>query len=109
MKRLCLLLLFAVLAANPPRLAAQALYSQDEDVIPPEIDHMYVKGIQYLAEKQNGEGSWDAPFGNEPAVVGLCMLSILAHGEDPNYGPYTDTIHRALDYILKNQSPDTGY
>jgi hypothetical protein len=109
MKRLFLLLLFALLAANPPRLAAQELYSQDEDVIPPEIDHMYVKGIEYLAQKQNAEGSWDAPFGNEPAVVGLCMLSILAHGEDPNYGPYTDTIHRALDYILKNQSPDTGY
>jgi hypothetical protein len=109
MKRLCLLVLFALLAVNSPRLAAQELYSQDEDVIPPEIDHMYVKGIQYLAEKQNAEGCWDAPFGNEPAVVGLCILSILAHGEDPNYGPYTDTIHRALDYILKNQSPDTGY
>jgi hypothetical protein len=102
------LLLLAFIAFAPP-LHAQELFSQDEDVIPPEIDHMYVKGLQYLAEKQNANGCWDAPFGNEPAVVGLCMLSMLAHGEDPNYGPYSDAVHKALDYILSNQAPDTGY
>jgi hypothetical protein len=37
------------------------------------------------------------------------MLSILAHGEDPNYGPYKDTVHRALDFILKAQDPASGY
>ncbi len=92
-----------------PRLRAQELFSQDEDVIPPNLDRMYVKGMQYLARKQNGSGCWDTPFGNEPAVVGLCMLSILAHGEDPNYGPYRDTVHNALDYILKNQDQNSGF
>jgi squalene cyclase len=109
MNRLALLILLALLAAAPPRLRAQDFFSQDEDIIPPDIGHMYVRGIQYLAEKQNPDGSWDAPFGNEPAVVGLCMLSMLAHGEDPNYGPYTDNVHRALDFVLKNQDPNTGY
>ncbi len=70
---------------------------------------MYVKGIAYLAQSQNGTGCWDTPFGNEPAVVGLSILSILAHGEDPNYGPYKETIHNALDYILNKQDKDTGY
>jgi hypothetical protein len=37
------------------------------------------------------------------------MLSILAHGEDPNYGPYSDIVHKAINYILRNQSADTGY
>ena len=112
MKHLLPLLLLAVLAGNPPPIRAQAareLFSSDEDVIPPDLDRMYVKGMQYLARKQNSAGGWDAPFGNEPAVVGLAMLSILAHGEDPNYGPYKDTVHRALDYILKNQDQNTGY
>jgi hypothetical protein len=109
MKRLLLFLFLAAVAAAPAPLAAQALFSQDEDVIPPDLDHMYVRGMQYLALKQNGNGCWDAPFGNEPAVVGLCMLSLLAHGEDPNYGPYKQTIHNALDYILKNQDPNSGY
>jgi hypothetical protein len=109
MKRLCVIFLLALVAAEPPRLRAQTFFSQDEQIIPPEIDHMYVKGIQYLARKQNSGGSWDAPFGTEPAVVGLAMLSILAHGEDPNYGPYKDVVHRALDFILKNQDPNSGY
>jgi hypothetical protein len=112
MKRLALILLLAgltALAGSPPALMAQALFSQDEDVIPPDLERMYVKGMQYLAHKQNDGGCWAAPFGNEPAVVGLCMLSILAHGEDPNYGPYKETVHKALEYILKNQDPNTGY
>ena len=109
MKRLFLILLLGTLAASPPPLAAQELFSQDEDTIRPDLDRMYVKGMQFLARKQNGAGSWDAPFGSEPAVVGLAALSILAHGEDPNYGPYKDTVHRALDYIIKSQDPTTGY
>lgn len=109
MKRLLPLVLLAVMAAAPARLEAQTLFSQDEDVIPPDLDRMYVKGMRYLAAKQNAGGSWDSPFGNEPAVVGLCALSILAHGEDPNYGPYKETVRRALDYILKNQDTNTGF
>jgi hypothetical protein len=112
MKRIAsilIILLAGGLAAHPQRLAAQALFSQDEDVIPPDLDRMYVKGIQYLAHKQTDGGYWNSPFGNEPGVVGLCILSIIAHGEDPNYGPYKDTVHKALDFILKAQDPNTGY
>jgi hypothetical protein len=108
MKRLCLILL-GLLGSFAPYLHAQTYFSEDQDVIPPDIDHMYVKGMQYLAEKQDANGAWAPPFGNEPAVVSLCMLSMLAHGEDPNYGPYSDAVHKAIDYILKNQAPDTGY
>jgi hypothetical protein len=109
MKRLFLLILLAGLLAAAPRLRAQELFSQDEQVIPPQVDEMYLRGIRYLAQAQHDDGEWDPPFGNEPAVVGLCALSILAHGEDPNYGPYQQTVHRAIDFILKNQDPDTGY
>ena len=110
MKRLLIFaLLFMMAAAHPVPAAAQALFSQDEDVIPPDLDRMYVKGIQYLAAKQNTSGTWDGPFGNEPAVVGLSVLCILAHGEDPNYGPYKKTVHAALDFILKTQDQHTGY
>jgi hypothetical protein len=109
MKRFLLILLVVLIAGAPIRLAAQGLFSQDEEVISPDIDRMYVKGIQYLAHNQNDSGTWNTPFGNEPAVVGLCMLSILAHGEDPNYGPYKETVHKAIEFILKNQDPDTGY
>ena len=109
MKRFILPILLTALAGVPSPAMAQALFSQDEDVIPANLDRMYVKGMQFLASKQNDSGCWNAPFGNEPAVVGLATLSILAHGEDPNYGPYKDTVHKALDYILKTQDPKSGY
>jgi hypothetical protein len=110
MNRLALAaLLFLLAAAAPPRIAAQSLFSEDREVIPPDLDRMYVKGMQYLAHSQNSFGCWDAPYGSEPAVVGLCMLSILAHGEDPNYGPYRGVVHSAIGYILDHQDPNTGY
>ncbi|HEX4084436.1 MAG TPA: DUF6288 domain-containing protein [Chthoniobacteraceae bacterium] len=108
MKRHLLIVTLATFAALASA-RAQALFSQDENVIPPDLDRMYVKGMQFLAHKQNDNGCWDAPFGNEPAVVGLCILSLMAHGEDPNYGPYKDVIHKGVEYILKNQDPNTGY
>ena len=74
-----------------------------------EIDRMYVKGMQYLAEKQNELrmlGRTDSATSRRWWVC--AMLSILAHGEDPNYGPYKDTVHKALDFILKSQDAENG-
>jgi hypothetical protein len=97
------------LIATQGRTHAQELFTQDEQSIPPTIDAMYVKGIRYLASKQNDSGGWDGPYGNESGVIGLSLLSILAHGDDPNYGPYKDSVHKALDSILGSQDPNTGY
>lgn len=101
-----LLLVFGMATVS---LRAQDLFSQNEDVIPPDLDRMYVKGIQFLAKAQQPDGTWQNQYGSEPAVVGLCVLSILAHGEDPNSGPYRVTVQRGLDYILKQQNEKTGY
>ena len=38
-----------------------------------------------------------------PAVVGLCVMAFLAHGEDPNHGPYAVNIKRGIDFILDQQ------
>jgi hypothetical protein len=45
----------------------------------------------------------------EPAITALAVISLLAHGDDPNFGPYSATIHRGLDYVLKHADPSTGY
>jgi hypothetical protein len=101
------LLLF--LSVSPLSLHAQDLFSQNEDVIPPELDRSYTKAMQYLVKTQSPDGSWPGQYGSEPAIVSLAMLSILAHGEDPNYGPYHVTVHRCIDFILRNQNSSTGY
>lgn len=101
-----MLLVLALSAVSAP---AQTLFSQNEDVIPPELDRVYVRAMQYLVKTQQEDGSWPNQYGTEPAVVGLCVLSILAHGEDPNTGAYRITVRRGLDFILKNQDGKTGY
>ena len=101
-------LLFAPLVAVP--LQAQQLFTDQIDLAATEVDRIYVKGLQYLSSTQTERGNWDdRPYGMEPGVVGLTMVSILAHGDDPNHGPYALTVSRALDFILSEQTPRTGY
>jgi hypothetical protein len=107
--RLARILALSVAMLAMSHVRAQELFSQDEQSVSPTVDAMYVKGIRYLAAKQNAGGSWDGPFGNEPGVIGLSLLSILAHGDDPNYGPYKETISKAIGAILDSQDPNTGY
>ena len=90
--------------------SAQQLFIEKSDLNPTLVDGMYVKGLQFLARTQSKEGNWpDAPYGGEPAVVGLSVVAMLAHGDDPNFGPYRLHIRRGLDFILKNQNVETGY
>ena len=71
---------------------------------------MYVKGLRYLSGTQDKDGKLaDHRNGSEPGVVGLCVMAFLAHGEDPNHGPYAHNIKAGIDYILDQQSDSNGY
>ena len=105
--------LFAIvsiaLLATIQALQAQALPRRQDDPIPPQVDQMYVKGLRYLAGSQTENGNWPDRNGSEPGVVGLCVMAFLAHGEDPNHGPYSLHIRRGIDFILENQNETNGY
>ena len=106
--RLVWLLLAACLA--PFSVRAQQLYTGSASIVAEEVDRMYVKAMQFLVRTQSPQGNWpDEPRGDEPALNGLAVVSLLAHGDDPNFGPYSQTIHRGLDYILKEMDAKTGY
>ncbi|MDX1953877.1 MAG: prenyltransferase/squalene oxidase repeat-containing protein [Verrucomicrobiota bacterium] len=105
-----LLWLFALIPTISSRSLAQELFSEQTATAANEIERMYVRGLQFLSQTQQPDGSWeDKPYGAEPAVVGLAIVAILAHGEDATSGPYAETIRRGLDFILKQQNPQTGY
>lgn len=70
---------------------------------------MFEKGLRFLSKDQQDNGAWPGRFSSEPGVVGLCTLAFLAHGEDPNHGPYAKNISKALDYILDKQKSSNGY
>ncbi len=88
---------------------AQNLPLRTDDTIPVQAELIYTRGLQFLAKSQTAKGSWNDSVGEEPGVVGLCVASFLAHGEDPNVGPYAKNIRSGLDYIISQQNTKTGY
>ncbi len=90
-------------------LKSQSLDSErSSGHIPAEIERMYQRGLKYLINTQEDNGSWPGREGSEPGVVGLCIKAILAHGEDAQFGPYSQNIQKALDYIISTQNTENG-
>ena len=100
--------LFLFLASVLP-LAAQDLPRRPDDPVPAQVDTMFDRGLAYLAKNQNAQGSWNDSMGNEPGVVALCVVAFLAHGEDPNHGPFAGNIKRGIDFLLAQQNQSNGY
>ena len=82
---------------------------RQDEAIPAQVELIYERGLQYLAKSQDEKGSWNDMVGTEPGVVGLCVAAFLAHGEDPNSGPYSKNIRAGIDYILSQQNDRNGY
>lgn len=92
-----------------PVADAQALFEGPGEILPPALENMYTRGLAHLAKSQSPDGSWSSGMGSQPAVVGLALLSVLAHGDDPNAGLYSETIRRGLKFILEQQNKESGY
>jgi hypothetical protein len=88
---------------------SQSLPRRQDDPIPPQVENMFTKGLRYLAASQSPDGSWPDRTGGEPGVVGLCVMAFLAHGEDPNHGPYAKNIANGISFILSQQNASNGY
>jgi len=100
-RKLCLCLAGVLLFALVAPVRAQS--AQDLKVTP-ELERVIVRGLDYLAETQQPDGSWPGPYGRLSGVVGLAMLTFLAHGEVPGEGKYGRVITRAVDYIVSTQA-----
>lgn len=103
---LCALAVF--LLSNEPTRALD-LPGRHDDTIPPQAEMIYEKGMQFLSRTQNEKGAWNDSTGAEPGVVGLCVASFLAHGEDPVNGPYAKNIRNGIDFIISQQNTSNGY
>ena len=103
--------LLTILILTPLLAHAQSLPRRQNDVIPAQVESMYTRGLRYLSNSQTAEGCWaGGNSGSRPGVVGLCTLAFLAHGEDPNHGPYAQKIRKAIGYLIKKQKEnERGY
>lgn len=101
----------SMLLASAASARAQGILDRRDDHVPPQVDLIYSRGMNYLAKSQNSEGFWNDGSGDEPGVVGLCVATFLAQGTDPNSGEYSQVIKRGIDYIIskQNKAKDNGY
>ena len=66
------------------------------------------RAVRFLVSTQRDDGTWPGRVSSGAGVVGIGVMALLATGEDPDFGPYADTLRRSLRYIIVNQSPTTG-
>ncbi len=74
-----------------------------------EVEEMYRKGLNFLVATQTENGTWNDNYGRQPGVVGLSVVAMLAHGDDPNYGQYAKNIKRSINFILSSANKANGY
>jgi hypothetical protein len=65
---------------------------------------LFEKGLGYLVESQQRSGSW----GNT-GVTAICVMALLASGEDPNFGRYADTARAGVRSMIRQQDGETGF
>lgn len=101
----CLIITAALI---PQPSAAQAPSIQYGDAVPSDVKMIYERGLVYLANTQQDDGSWSG--GQQGAGVnGMCLMAFLADGEDPNFGQYHRNIRLAIRSIISRQDSRTGF
>jgi hypothetical protein len=89
------------------RLASAAEKTDAEksagQMITPAAELAIDKGLAWLAERQNDDGSFGTgPHRGNVGICGLCGMAFMTGGSTPGRGPYGHKIDRAVNYILAN-------
>jgi Prenyltransferase and squalene oxidase repeat len=73
------------------------------DEITPELDKAVNEGLRQLAAMQNRDGSFGGGrFGRNVAITAIACIALMADGNLPDRGVYSENVERGLDYILDN-------
>jgi Prenyltransferase and squalene oxidase repeat len=78
--------------------------SQDDLKVTPELERSVSRGLVYLATTQQPDGSWPGQYGKLSGVVGMAVLTFMAHGEMAGEGKYGKVIDKGIGYIIKTQA-----
>jgi hypothetical protein len=102
--------LAAVATAAPAQAAASGAKKVNQGKVTPEIERSVIRGLDFLERTQNkSDGSWGSQSnGQVSGVVGLAMMTMLAHGEVPDDSKYGRVIKLATDYMIKTQDQTNG-
>ena len=106
---LALCIAMVTLWMMPSRVQAQPPTVRIGDVVPRDVREIYDRGLQYLATTQTEAGDWKGGGQDGPGVTGMALMVLLASGEDPNFGLYSNHVRRALRSIISQQNAGTGF
>jgi len=73
-----------------------------------QLDRTVDKALEYLANHQNSDGSFQTIAIARPAVTSLCVMAFLSRGYKPGDGKYGGNIEQAIDYVLEFQDAESG-
>ena len=78
-------------------------------MITPVTDRAVTRGLEYLAGRQNEDGTFPSTsYGQNVGVCALAGLAFMSEGSTPGRGKYGLNVSRIVDFLLEN-TQDTGY
>src|SRR5262249_20567181 len=86
---------------------AQVPTARFGEVVPRDVRELYDRGLQFLAKSQTETGDWQGGM-QGPGITGMAVMVFLASGEDPNFGPYSNHVRKAIRSIINSQNAQTG-
>jgi hypothetical protein len=104
---------FCALVLSPVGLAAQTLTAEVERsakaLITPATDAAIDRGLDWLASRQDEDGSFGASgYSRNVAVVSLSGMAFLGSGDTPGRGKHGANIDRCAKYVLQ-ASGESGF
>jgi len=103
----CRLVLIVAALALP--LGAPRAGERRPDGVTPEIERIIAAGANYLVRTQNRDGSWNnmGGWGSYPtAMTALSGTALLMTGSTPTRGPYSKSIRKAADFLVRVAQPN---
>jgi squalene cyclase len=84
---------------------------EDAPELTSEASKAITKGLAFIAENQNEDGSWgDVETGREKGTSSLCLMAFMSIGEFPGSGQYGETLDRGMKWLLaKAEEKPDGY
>src|SRR5262245_39823080 len=68
------------------------------------------KGLEYLAARQNADGSWsDGRYAHNTAMTAFPLPAFMSQGHLPNQGRYGPEVAKGARFLVACSRPEDGY
>lgn len=68
------------------------------------------KALEYIASKQNGDGSWsEGRYPHSTAITSMALLSFLSQGHLPGQGLYGPEVSKGTRFLVSSSRSSDGY